>query len=78
MSISIIQPHLLCKDQIQPFKPLEIIGVNGGTSFTNGIYTSFSKFKFHVANINIKQDGILGYDYLQKNKAKLDLEKKTT
>ena len=61
-SISIMKPHLLRKEQIQPSKAIEIIGVDGDTSFTNGIYTSFSKFKFHVTNNQIKRDGILGYD----------------
>ena len=61
-SISIIKPHVLRKDQIQPSRSIEITGVNGGSSFTNGLYKSLSNFKFHVANVNIKQDGKLGYD----------------
>lgn len=38
---------------------------------------SFPKFKFHVANLNIKADGILGNDFMSKFNVKLYIKSKT-
>ena len=82
-AISVIRSDKIGETIINKENVVSIVGVSSTQSSTRSFGTAeisldnLSKFKFHVANLNIKADGILGNDFLSKYNAHIYVQSKT-
>lgn len=82
-AISIINKNKIGNNPIDNSKIASIIGVSNTASSIKTYGTcnlsldQFPKFQFHVANLNIHADGILGNDFMSKFNAHIYVQSKT-
>lgn len=81
--ISIIKPDKTGLASLNSNELVSIVGISGNKSSIPSLGTTeisldnLSKYKFHVANINIKADGILGNDFLHHFNCNIFIKSKT-
>lgn len=81
--ISVIRRDKIGTTLLNESDIISIVGISSTQSSTRSFGTAnislddFPKFKFHVANLNIKVDGILGNDFMSKFNVNLYIQSKT-
>lgn len=82
-AISVINKAKIGSAPLDVSNTVSIVGISGKESSIQSFGTAqislddFSKFKFHVANLNIQVDGILGNDFMSKFNASIYVQSKT-
>lgn len=82
-AISVIRKNKIGNNSIDPKNKVSIIGVSNTKSSIQTYGTSeisldrFSKHKFHIADLNIAADGILGNDFMLKFNVNIYVQSKT-
>lgn len=82
-AISVIRKDKIGNNSINPSNKVSIVGVSNSKSTIGTYGTSdlnldqFPKHQFHVANLNITTDGILGNDFMSKFNVNIYVQSKT-